>query len=275
MRRSAACSPSPASTTSQNSVLQVLQINRLHYHQLWYTNATPSHPTSSTLTCAAKSPRANLPKRRGILRCICDEHSKDLPENLNCLSTNSERNLSQCANSSSIRSDTSQSTKSSSKVTSPSQPLGASRKATMLPRTLPSDDWMNEWNDDTPSSSNSHHDNVVDGNNLHMPRPVPKQYSSIEDVDLEHELANQLAEAMAHRDWIVANSENTDPKNVTDSIKTCNTLISQIISKQQTVVNMKRMLAVENAVIETMKEFPQAVKDKFFEILEQNLKGQS
>ena len=195
---------------------------------------------------------------------------KDLPESLNCLSTNSERNLSQCANSSSTRSDTSQSTKSSSKVTSLSQPLGASRKATMLPRTLPSDDWMNEWNDDTPSSSNSH-DNIVD--NMHMPRPVPKQYSSIEDVDLEHELANQLAEAVAHRDWMIANFESANPKDVTDAIKTCNTLISQIISKQQTVVNMKRMLVVENSVIETMKEFPQEVKDKFFDLLEQNMKG--
>ena len=86
--RSAACSPSSGCTTSPTSVLQVLQvlqINRLHYHQLWYTNATPSHPTSSTLTCAAKSPRASLPKRRDIQRCICDEHSKDLPESLNCL----------------------------------------------------------------------------------------------------------------------------------------------------------------------------------------------
>ena len=140
----------------------------------------------------------------------------------------------------------------------------------MLPRTLPSDDWMNEWNDDTPSSSNSH-DNIVD--NMHMPRPVPKQYRSIEDVDLEHELANQLAEAVAHRDWMIANFESANPKDVTDAIKTCNTLISQIISKQQTVVNMKRMLAVENAVIETMKEFPHEVKDKFFDLLEQNMKG--
>ena len=141
----------------------------------------------------------------------------------------------------------------------------------MLPRTLPSDDWMNEWNDDTPSSSNSHHDNIVDS--MHMPRPVPKQYGSIEDVDLEHELANQLAEAVSHRDWMIANFESANPKDVTDAIKTCNTLISQIISKQQTVVNMKRMLAVENAVIETMKEFPSEVKDKFFDLLEQNMKG--
>ena len=142
----------------------------------------------------------------------------------------------------------------------------------MLPRTLPSDDWMNEWNDDTPSSSSSSsHDNVVDS--MHMPRPVPKQYGSIEDVDLEHELANQLAEAVSHRDWMIANFESANPKDVTDAIKTCNTLISQIISKQQTVVNMKRMLAVENAVIETMKEFPQEVKDRFFDLLEQNMKG--
>ena len=140
----------------------------------------------------------------------------------------------------------------------------------MLPRTLPSDDWMNEWNDDTPSSSNSH-DNIVDS--MHMPRPVPKQYGSIEDVDLEHELANQLAEAVSHRDWMIANFESANPKDVTDAIKTCNTLISQIISKQQTVVNMKRMLAVENAVIETMKEFPNEVKDRFFNLLEQNMKG--
>ena len=78
---------------------------------------------------------------------------------------------------------------------------------------------------------------------------------------------------MAHRDWMIANFESANPKDVTDAIKTCNTLISQIISKQQTVVNMKRMLAVENAVIETMKEFPQEVKDKFFDLLEQNMKG--
>ena len=146
-----------------------------------------------------------------------------------------------------------------------------SRKATMNRRTNPSDSWMDDWNDDVPASSN----NLVPATSVVFPRPAPKHYNSIEDVDLGQELATQLAEAMAHRDWLVANSENTDPKNVTDSIKTCNTLISQIISKQQTVVNMKRMLAVENAVIETMKEFPQAVKDKFFEILEQNLKEQS
>ena len=129
---------------------------------------------------------------------------------------------------------------------------------------------MESWDDDTPASSN-----LVPASSLVLPRPAPKHYDSIEDVDLEQELATQLAEAVAHRDWMVANCEHSNPKDVTDSIKTCNTLISQIISKQQTVVNMKRMLAVENAVIETMKEFPQAVKDKFFEILEQNLKEQS
>ena len=86
---------------------------------------------------------------------------------------------------------------------------------------------MDDWNDDVPASSN-----LVPATSVVFPRPTPKHYSSIEDVDLEQELATQLAEAVAHRDWLVANSENTDPKNVTDSIKTCNTLISQIISKQ-------------------------------------------
>ena len=126
---------------------------------------------------------------------------------------------------------------------------------------------MESWDDDTPASSN-----LVPASSLVLPRPAPKHYDSIEDVDLEQELATQLAEAVAHRDWMVANCEHSNPKDVTDSIKTCNTLISQIISKQQTVVNMKRMLAVENAVIETMKSFLPEVRDMFFAKLEQNLK---
>src|SRR5574344_2080588 len=134
-------------------------------------------------------------------------------------------------------------------------------------KTNPSDSCMDDWGDDTPASSN-----LVPATSVVFPRPAPKHYNSIEDVDLEQELATQLAEAVAHRDWIVANSENTDPKNVTDSIKTCNTLISQIIYKQQTVVNMKRMLAMENAVIETMKSFLPEVRDILFAKLEQNLK---
>lgn len=127
---------------------------------------------------------------------------------------------------------------------------------------------MESWGDDTPASSN-----LVPATAVALPRPAPKHYDSIEDVDLEQELATQLAEAVAHRDWMVANCEHANPKDVTDSIKTCNTLISQIISKQQTVVNMKRMLAVENAVIDTMKSFLPEVRDMFFAKLEQNLRG--
>ena len=52
---------------------------------------------------------------------------------------------------------------------------------------------MDDWNDDVPASSN-----LVPATSVVFPRPAPKHYSSIEDVDLEQELATQLAEATGY-----------------------------------------------------------------------------
>lgn len=104
------------------------------------------------------------------------------------------------------------------------------------------------------------------------PKPVPRAFSNLSDVDMNQELASQIAEATAFRDHILENSQMFQPNHVTDTIKTCNTLLAQAVKMQESVQTMQRMKAFEDAVIETMKKQPEEVKTVFFALLKEALK---
>ena len=95
-------------------------------------------------------------------------------------------------------------------------------------------------------------------------KPTAPDLKSLAEVDLDSALARQYSEAVTFRDWMVNNAENSNPKDVTDAIKTVNTLISNILRMQEEVNNVKTLKATETAVIETMKEMSQEVRDLFF-----------
>ena len=102
-------------------------------------------------------------------------------------------------------------------------------------------------------------------------KPAPRNFASLADIDLNQELAHQIAEATSFRDHVLSNSAAYQPNHVTDTIKTVNSLISQAVKMQETVQNMQRMKAFEDAVIETMKEQTEHVREEFFAKLDLNL----
>lgn len=95
-----------------------------------------------------------------------------------------------------------------------------------------------------------------------------RSITSTDEVDLDEELAKQLAEAIAFRDTLLLNKEAYNPKDVTDAIKTVNTLLSQLVKLREQVQNMDRMRRFEEAVVEAVKELPKEAKDRFFSRLE-------
>lgn len=103
-------------------------------------------------------------------------------------------------------------------------------------------------------------------------KPAPRAFSSLSDIDLNQELAHQIAEATSFRDHVLSNSSAYQPNHVTDTIKTVNSLISQAVKLQETVQNMQRMKAFEDAMVETLKEFPETMRTAFFAKLKENLK---
>ena len=103
-------------------------------------------------------------------------------------------------------------------------------------------------------------------------KPAPRAFSSLSDIDLNQELAHQIAEATSFRDHVLSNSSAYQPNHVTDTIKTVNSLISQAVKLQETVQNMQRMKAFEDAMVETLKEFPETLRTEFFAKLKENLK---
>ena len=103
-------------------------------------------------------------------------------------------------------------------------------------------------------------------------KPAPRAFSSLSDIDLNQELAHQIAEATSFRDHVLSNSGAYQPNHVTDTIKTVNSLISQAVKLQETVQNMQRMKAFEDAMVETLKEFPEKLRTEFFAKLKENLK---
>lgn len=103
-------------------------------------------------------------------------------------------------------------------------------------------------------------------------KPAPRAFSSLSDIDLNQELAHQIAEATSFRDHVLSNSSAYQPNHVTDTIKTVNSLISQAVKLQETVQNMQRMKAFEDAMVETLKEFPETLRTAFFAKLKENLK---
>lgn len=100
----------------------------------------------------------------------------------------------------------------------------------------------------------------------------PRAFTSLADVNMNSELAQQIAMATSFRDHLYENSDAFQANHVTDSIKTCNVLIAQAVKLQEQVQNMQRMKAFEDAVIETMKTQSEEVKTMFFTLLKEALK---
>lgn len=112
-------------------------------------------------------------------------------------------------------------------------------------------------------------DNVPEG--MTDKRP-PRAFKDLSDIDLNSELATQIAEATSFRDHVLENSKFFQPNHVTDTMKTCNALLSQAVKLQEAVQTLQRMKAFEDAVIEVMKEQPDEIKTLFFATLEGKLK---
>lgn len=100
----------------------------------------------------------------------------------------------------------------------------------------------------------------------------PRVFKDLTDIDLNAELATQIAEATSFRDHVLENSKFHQPNHVTDTMKTCNALLSQAVKLQEAVQTLQRMKAFEDAVVEVMKEQSDEVKALFFATLEEKLK---
>lgn len=103
-------------------------------------------------------------------------------------------------------------------------------------------------------------------------RPAPRAFKDLSEINMNSELASQIAEATSYRDYVLQNCEAFPTNHVTDTMKTCNTLLSQAVKLQATVQTMQRMKAFEDAVIETMQIVPDHIKEAFFALLEEKLK---
>lgn len=94
-------------------------------------------------------------------------------------------------------------------------------------------------------------------------RKVTGEATPLERLDLNEELAIQLAEAKNHRDWVIVNTETMNPKDVSDAIKTVNTLITQIMKLQEALHNIENMKIYEEAIIECMKKLDEDTREAF------------
>ena len=104
-------------------------------------------------------------------------------------------------------------------------------------------------------------------------KPVAVNYTSTADIDIDKALADQYAEAEAFRDHLLNNADKHMPNHVTGAITAVNRVIEQVIKMRETVQNMARMQAFENAVTEVMKEQKDSVKNAFFKLLDEKLEN--
>lgn len=100
-------------------------------------------------------------------------------------------------------------------------------------------------------------------------RPTAPKLASTEDIDLDSAVAQQYSEAITYRDYVMQNQNMFDPKDITDAIKTVNTIVTQVVKLREQVQNMNRMRKFEEAVVAAVKELPKEAKDRFFATLEE------
>lgn len=102
-------------------------------------------------------------------------------------------------------------------------------------------------------------------------RKPARVFKDLSEINLDSELTTQFAEATSFRDYMMENSAAFKPTEVTDSIKTCNTLIANIIKMKESVHTLERMKIFEDTVIAVMRIQKDEVKAEFFKLLEEAL----
>lgn len=102
-------------------------------------------------------------------------------------------------------------------------------------------------------------------------RKPARVFKDLSEINLDSELTTQFAEATSFRDHMMENSAAFKPTEVTDSIKTCNTLIANIIKMKESVHTLERMKIFEDTVIAVMRMQKDEVKTEFFKLLEEAL----
>lgn len=102
-------------------------------------------------------------------------------------------------------------------------------------------------------------------------RKPARVFKDLSEINLDSELTTQFAEATSFRDHIMENSAAFKPTEVTDAIKTCNTLIANIIKMKESVHTLERMKIFEDTIIAVMRLQKDEVKSEFFKLLEEAL----
>lgn len=123
--------------------------------------------------------------------------------------------------------------------------------------------------DDGPAYSPGDHGSPR-GNDLPV-RPAARVLGSVNELDMDKELAHQYAEATSYRDWLLQNEASFAPNHIVAGIRAVETTLKNIITLQEKVQDMARMKAVEDTVIEVMKLQPEKVRNEFFALLDTRL----
>lgn len=132
---------------------------------------------------------------------------------------------------------------------------------------------FSDWDDDEPHWSGKYKEsNEPFGSNL-IDKPAAKNYGSTQDIDVDKALADQYAEAEAFRDHLLNNSTAYQPNHVTGAITGVNRILEQIIKLRESVQNLARLQAIEDTVVELMKEQHESVRIAFFDQLEERIKN--
>ena len=92
----------------------------------------------------------------------------------------------------------------------------------------------------------------------------------LSDVDLEEELMLQFARTKGLYDAVVKD-ENTPANQRAQVANSCTAILEQLIKMQKALYGAERMKALEQTLIRTLKQFPDDVQAKFFELYERAL----
>lgn len=107
---------------------------------------------------------------------------------------------------------------------------------------------------------------------------APKQPDAPEPPSFEEiqTLREELRENyLATKNFLssVTNQEHADPKEVATVMNTLSNILRDLIKLDDTVFNQERVQIIEQVMLDTMREMPNEVKQKFFEIYSQRLKN--
>jgi len=92
----------------------------------------------------------------------------------------------------------------------------------------------------------------------------------IEQLNLSDELIKHFAAVKAQMDTALDSPDST-PTQIAAAAKVINDLLGQLIRMQTEVYNIDRIRAMEHALVESIQILPEATKEEFFRIYENQL----